>query len=104
MFANGNMEPRRSRELERKQLGPEASFRKGVEPGRFRGGEVIPHYVQADEETPLLRSLRIANYSDSIPGDEGSQMSQETDKVFGPWPGRLANPYVGFILSLHSIH
>jgi len=75
MFAKVNMEQRRSREQA-------SSFRTGVEPGGFRGEQVIPYsyYVQVDEETPLLSGF---SHSDST----------AEDKVFGPWPGRLANPY-----------
>jgi len=73
MFAKGNIEQRRSREQA-------SSFRRGVEPGGFRGEQVIPYHVQVDEETPLLSS---PIYSDPAP----------EDKVFGPWPDRLANAY-----------
>ena len=100
MFAKGNMERRRGREQrERLALGA-SSLRKGVE-RRDLGGEdvAIPYYTQPDEETPLL-SRPDANSSGSAREDQ----ARGTD-IFGPWPGRLVNLYVGFypFLALNSL-
>lgn len=100
LFARGNMERRRIREQkERPGLGA-SSFRNEI---HQRGGRGAP--LDVNEETPLLLNLP-SNASDHRPTreDEASQMSREIERVFGSWPGRLANYKVGFILSLHSIH
>jgi len=98
MFAQGKMERRRSQERERERLGVGASsFGKGGERGGFRGGQApaaIPYYTRVDEGTPLLWSRpRNASYTDLARQDQVSLMPREIDKVFGPWPGRLANPH-----------
>jgi len=94
LFAKGQMERSRRRE-QRERLGlGSSSFGKGVERGRFGGGEalVIPYYAQITEETPLLlSSVRNGTCSNLTREDEASQLARELDTVFGPWPDRLAN-------------